>query len=116
VDRAIRPVMEKCGIPGMAVGIIVGGKLYVFNYGLASTETRRPVTRDTFFELGSVSKTFTATLASYAQNSGHLSLSDKTSKYLPSLPGSKFGDASLLNLGTHGTISVSGRLEDATGG
>jgi beta-lactamase class C len=101
VDTAIRPVIAKYGIAGMAIGITVAGKHYVFNYGVASTETRQPVTRDTLFELGSVTKTFTATLASYAQVSGYLSLSDKTGKYLPSLRDSKFGDVSLLNLGTH---------------
>ena len=115
VDAAIRPVMAKDGIHGMAVGIIAEGKPYVFNYGVASTETGRPVTRDTLFELGSISKTFTATLASYAQLSGDLSLSDKTSKYLPSLQGSQFGNVRLVNLGTHarfhavdGTAHVSG--------
>ena len=102
VDRAIRPVMAKYSVPGMAVAITVAGKVYVFDYGVASTQTREPVTRDTLFELGSVSKTFTATLASYAQVSGTLSLSDKTGKYLPQLRGSPFGDeVSLLNLGTH---------------
>ncbi|HUA97805.1 MAG TPA: class C beta-lactamase [Terracidiphilus sp.] len=101
VDMAIRPVMAKYSIPGMAVGITVAGKPYVFCYGVASTETRQPVTRDTLFEIGSVSKTFTATLASYAQVTGYLSFSDKTSKYLPTLQGSKFGDVGLLNLGTH---------------
>jgi beta-lactamase class C len=40
-------------------------------------------------------------LASYAQISGYLSLSDKTNKYLPALRDSKFGNVSLLNLGTH---------------
>ncbi len=93
--------MAKYGIPGMAVGITVAGKPYVFGYGVASTQTRQAVTRNTLFEIGSVTKTFTATLASYAQLSGYLSLSDKTSKYLPSLQGSKFGEVSLLNLGTH---------------
>lgn len=73
VDAAIQPLMAKDGIHGMAVGIIVGGKPYVYNYGVASTETGKPVTRDTLFELGSISKTFTATLASYAQVSGDLS-------------------------------------------
>jgi beta-lactamase class C len=73
----------------------------VFNYGVASKETRRPVTRDTLFELGSVSKTLTATLAAYAQVSGYLSLTDPTSKYLPSLQKTRFGDVSLINLGTH---------------
>ena len=90
VDAAIQPIMGKYNIPGMAVGIIVGGKPYVFDYGLASRETRKPVTRSTLFEIGSISKTFTATLASYAQVNGQLSLSEKTSRYLPSLRGSKF--------------------------
>ncbi|WP_445147362.1 class C beta-lactamase [Dyella sp. Tek66A03] len=101
VDRAIQPVIANNGILGMAVGIIDGEKHYVFNYGLASTETGKPVTRDTLFEVGSVSKTLTATLASYAQVSGYLSLSDPTSKFLPLLQKSPFGNVSLLHLGTH---------------
>jgi beta-lactamase class C len=101
VDRVIRPLMAKYSIPGMAVGVITAGKTDVFNYGVASTETKNPIAQSTLFEIGSISKTFTATLASYAQIGGKLSLSDKTSQYLPSLRGSKFGDVSLLNLGTH---------------
>ena len=101
VGVGVRPVMAKYGIAGVAVGITVAGKSSVYSYGVASTETRQPVTRDTLFEIGSITKTFTATLASYAQVCGYLSLSDKTSKYLPSLQDSKFGEVSLLNLGTH---------------
>ncbi len=101
VDNAILPVMNTYGVPGMAVGLIVSGRPYVFDYGVASVETRKPVGHHTLFELGSISKTFTATLASYAQVSGHLSFSDKPSKYLPSLRGSKFDDVSLLTLATH---------------
>jgi beta-lactamase class C len=101
VTQAVAPVMAHYGIPGMAVGVIVDGKGYVYNYGVASTETRAPVTGTTLFELGSVSKTLTATLASEAQASGHLSLSDHASKYLPLLQGSEFGQVSLVNLGTH---------------
>lgn len=101
VDMAIQPVMKKYGIPGMAIGLVAAGRPYVVDYGVASLETRKPVTHDTLFELGSVSKTLTATLASYAQASGQLKLSDKTRKYLPSLRGSRFGEVSLLELGTH---------------
>ena len=101
VGAGIRPVMAKYGIAGVAVGITVAGRSSVYSYGVASTETRQPVTRDTLFEIGSITKTFTATLASYAQVCGYLSLSDKTSKYLPSLQDSKFGEVTLLNLGTH---------------
>ncbi|PZR72983.1 MAG: class C beta-lactamase [Chthoniobacterales bacterium] len=101
VAQAIRPVMEHYGIPGMAVGIVLNGQSYVFDYGVASKATGKPVDSDTLFEIGSVSKTFTATLASYAQIGGQLSLSDPASKYLPPLRGSTFDKVSLLNLGTH---------------
>jgi beta-lactamase class C len=101
VDGAIRPLMKQYAIAGMAVGVIADGKPYVFNYGLASVQPRTPVTRDTLFELGSISKTFTATLAAKAQIDGYLSLSDRTSKYLPVLQNTPFGDVTLLNLGTH---------------
>ncbi|WDD95336.1 beta-lactamase [Burkholderia sp. FERM BP-3421] len=101
VSEAIRPVMAKYDVAGMAVGVIVDGEPHVFNFGVASTATHAPVTRDTLFELGSVSKTLTATLASYAQASGKLSLSDPTRRYLPAMQGTRFGDVKLLNLGTH---------------
>jgi beta-lactamase class C len=101
VDAAIQPIMEKYKIPGMAIGITRGGERHMFDYGMASKDTRKPVTPSTLFEIGSISKTFTVTLASYAQANGRLSLSDKTSKYLPSLQGTAFGNVSLINLGTH---------------
>jgi len=100
-DSAITPVMAKDDIPGMAVGIIVAGKSFVFNYGVKSTQSRRPVTRDTLFELGSVTKTLTATLASLAQVDGYLSLSATTATYLPSLRGRAFGNVRLVDVGTH---------------
>jgi beta-lactamase class C len=101
VNAAVAPVMKQYAIPGMAVGLTVAGETYVFDYGVASLEARKPVTRDTLFEIGSVSKTFTATLASYAAVTGRLSLSNDVGQYVSALRGSKFGEASLLSLGTH---------------
>ncbi|HEY4074154.1 MAG TPA: class C beta-lactamase [Herbaspirillum sp.] len=101
VDDTIRPLMAKYGIPGMAVAISIDGKHCFYNYGVASKKTRQRVTGSTLFEIGSISKTFTATLASYAQADGKLSLSDSASRYLPFLKGSSFDRISLLNLGTH---------------
>jgi beta-lactamase class C len=101
VAHEIPPVMQRYGVPGMAVGIVAQGHSGIYNYGVASKATQTPVTSNTLFEIGSVSKTFTASLASYAQVSGKLSLSDMASKYLPSLRGSSFDNVSLLNLGTH---------------
>ncbi len=100
-DAAIRPIMDKYGIPGMAVAIAVDGQNHIFNYGVESKDTNRPVSPATMFELGSISKTFTVTLTSYADVTGRLSLSDKASKYLPAMKGRPFGDVVLTDLGTH---------------
>ncbi|EJM55590.1 penicillin-binding protein, beta-lactamase class C [Pseudomonas sp. GM48] len=101
VNAAVQPVMQAEGIHGMAVAVTVNGQPHYFNYGVASKETGNPVTQDTLFEIGSVSKTFTATLAAYAQASGTLSLSDKASHVLPALRGSAFDHISVLQLGTY---------------
>ncbi|MEP7456856.1 class C beta-lactamase [Phyllobacterium sp. SB3] len=101
VDAAIQPLMEKYGIPGMAIGVIAGGKTYTLDYGVASKDTGKAVTPSTIFEIGSISKTFVATLASYAQVNGQLSFSDTVEKYLPSLKGTEFGAVPLLHLATH---------------
>ena len=101
VQEAIRPVMEKNGVPGMAVAVTVGGKRYFFSHGVAPRETGRKATEDTLFEIGTVSKTFTATLGSYAGELGRLSLSDPAARHLPALAGSSVGGTTLLDLGTY---------------
>jgi CubicO group peptidase (beta-lactamase class C family) len=87
----------------MAVAVTLNGKHYFYNYGVASRQTRRPITRHTLFELGSISKTFTALLACSAHVQGLLSLSDSTSQHLPELRGSAFDHITLLHLATHTT-------------
>ena len=101
VNAAVQPVMQAQAVPGIAVAVTVNGKPHYFNYGVASKESAQPVTENTLFEIGSVSKTFTATLAAYAQATGKLSLSDKASSVLPDLRGSAFDNISVLQLGTY---------------
>jgi beta-lactamase class C len=101
VAHAVVPVMQQYAIPGMAVALVVNGREHLYYYGKASNARGTPVARDTLFEIGSISKTFTATLAAYAQLSGKMSLTQMASTYLPILRGSAFDHVSLLNLGTH---------------
>jgi len=101
VYEAISPVMEKNRVPGIAVAVTVQGERSLFNYGVASKESGQRVTEDTLFEIGSLSKTFTATLACLAQANGSLVLSDMASKYLPALAGTSFDKISLLELATY---------------
>jgi len=101
VNASIEPLMRQQGITGLSVAVIHQGQVQYFNYGLASRETQQPVSENTLFEVGSVSKTFAATLAGYAQATGKLTLSDKASQHLPALKGSAFEQISLLQLATY---------------
>ena len=101
VDRAFRPLLKQYDVPGIAVAVTVDGQHYFFSYGVASKAGKAPVTKDTLFEIGSISKTFTATLASYAQVLGRMSLDDHPGTYMPPLRGRAIDKASLLNLGTY---------------
>lgn len=101
VDAAIEPLQAKYGIPGVAVGISVDGKHAFYHYGVASKATHTRVDDNTLFEIGSVTKTVTATLACYAQTQGKLSFSASASDYVSALRGSVFDHVSVLNLGTH---------------
>jgi beta-lactamase class C len=101
VDGTIRPLMSQHDIPGMAVSLTVDGRSYVFSYGVSSKQSQAPVTDSTVFEIGSISKMFTTTLAAYGQVTGRLSLDDHPGRYLPRLKGRPIDRATLLHLGTY---------------
>lgn len=101
VDSNVKALMQQQAIPGLSVAVVNQGKVQYFNYGVAAKDTQAPVTEDTLFEIGSVSKTFTATLGGYAQAIGKLKLSDMASQHLPALAGSAFDHISLLQLATY---------------
>jgi beta-lactamase class C len=113
VDAAVRPVMVRYAITGMAIGITHDGQHAVFTYGFADPATHQLVTGRTLFEIGSASKTFTATLVAWAAVTGQLALSAKTSIYWPALQGTPFGDVTLQELGTHTPGGLPLQLPDA---
>jgi len=101
IDEAAQAVMREYGVPGMAIAITRDGRQQFYSYGVASRQTQAKVSRDTLFEVGSISKTYTATLAAYAEVLGKLSLNDSPARFLPVLQGSNFGKLTLVHLGTH---------------
>ncbi len=103
IDGAIKPIIAQYAIPGMAVGVTIDGKRYFVEYGDAAINPKVAVTRDTLFELGSISKTFTATLATYAEIEGKLSLKESVSAYMPAFKGSALDNVRVLDLATHTT-------------
>jgi len=113
IDEAVQAVMREHDIPGMSVAVTQGGTQRFYNYGVASRETGKPAGSDTLYEVGSISKTYTATLAAYAQARGRLALGDSPAKFLPELAGSDFAKLSLINLGTHTTGGFPLQVPDA---
>ncbi|WP_438302063.1 class C beta-lactamase [Pseudomonas sp. NMS19W] len=113
VKAAVTPVMQQQDIAGLAVAVTVDGKAHYFNYGVADKSTGQAVSENTLFEIGSVSKTFTATLGAYAQASGKLQFSDKASQHWPELKGSAFDQISLLQLGTYSAGGLPLQFPDA---
>lgn len=101
VDAAVQPAIEQYQLPGLAVAIVHKGERHFFNYGVASRESGQAVDEHSLFELGSVSKLFTATLGAYAQAEGKLKLDDRASRHLPALRGSAFDQISLFDLATY---------------
>lgn len=61
----------------------------------------KPLTADTPFELGSVTKTFTGLLLADAVDRGEVRLEDGVGKHLPELAGTVTGEATLEDLATH---------------
>lgn len=73
--------------PGCAIGVQLGNAAPVRRaYGMADLEHAVPISVDTVFEAGSVSKQFTAAATLILVGAGRLSLTDDIHKYLPELP------------------------------
>jgi CubicO group peptidase (beta-lactamase class C family) len=73
--------------PGCAVGVGIGATTVLSaGYGMADLEHNVPITPESIFEAGSVSKQFTAGAVLLLAGQGKLSLDDPARKYIPELP------------------------------
>lgn len=101
VKAAIEPLMEQQAIPGMSVAVLYKGRAQFVNLGVADLASGRQVTENTLFELGSVSKTFTGTLAGILIRNGDFRLNDPVQKYWPQLTGEQWRPVRMLHLATY---------------
>lgn len=84
IEDYVRQRIKASKIPGLIL-VIVKGNQVVYNrgFGYADLGSQSAVTPDTFFEIGSNSKAYTALGILRLQSEGKLQISDPVSKYLP---------------------------------
>jgi D-alanyl-D-alanine carboxypeptidase len=87
LDQAVREAMEKDGIPGIIAGARVPGRgEWTTAMGLADRETGEGLETTDLMRIGSVTKSFTATLVLELVDEGGIGLDDPLSAYLPDVP------------------------------
>lgn len=108
-DTEIRRILaERIDVQKQGVGIVVGvidshGRRVVA-YGALENGDKRPLDGDTIFEIGSITKVFTAILAADMAQRGEVKLDDPVQKYLPptvKIPERGGEQITLIDLATH---------------
>jgi CubicO group peptidase (beta-lactamase class C family) len=101
VDEYVRAAMHDLHVPGLSLAVVRDGKVVkARSYGLASLELNRPVSRETVFEIGSLTKQFTAAAVLMLVEEGKVALDAPLSTYLGGVPPS-WGGVTIRHLLTH---------------
>lgn len=84
IENFIKEQMDNELIPGISIAIVQKGEtIYQKGFGYSDIESKKPVTSESLFEIGSNSKAFTALGILNLQNEGLISLEDEVTKYIP---------------------------------
>ena len=75
--------MDLAATTGLSIGILKDGKIHFYGYGETAKGSKQLPDEHTLFEIGSISKTFTAILLADAVNNGMIKLDDPVNKWLP---------------------------------
>lgn len=102
LDALIARTVEEKAIPGLSAGILHEGRVVLAKgYGRLSLAAPDPVTPETLFAIGSVTKQFTCAvlLLVAAEGDGKISIDDRVEKWFPGL--TRGGDVTLADLAHH---------------
>ncbi|GAA4340671.1 hypothetical protein GCM10023149_52300 [Mucilaginibacter gynuensis] len=83
IDSIARKYIQKGNTVGLSIGILKNGQISTYGYGETTIGNKKLPDANTLFEIGSISKTFTAVLLAYYVNEGKVKLTDPVTKYLP---------------------------------
>src|ERR1043166_4799819 len=101
VDEFVKAQMDRYQIPGLALTIVRAGReTKTVVYGLANLELNSAARTNTVFEIGSLTKQFTAACILMLAQDGKLSIDDKINQHLASIP-SAWSNIMIRHLLTH---------------
>ena len=83
LGSVIQDAMRQYVVPGVAVGVQHDGRAEAAGYGVTNVKHPLAVDADTLFQIGSTTKTFTATTAMRLVEMGKLDLDAPIQRYLP---------------------------------
>lgn len=96
VDSLVRDYFRDPRATGLSIGLIKAGKVSMYQYGETQKGSGHLPTSQTIYEIGSITKTFTATLLGKAVLDGKVALSDDIRRYLPGeFPNLSYADHSI---------------------
>ena len=101
ITQAMKQFMRNHHVHGGAVIISRHGKMKTYLFGEAVPAKHIPVTENTIFELGSITKTFTGTLLAENVVLGKTNLTDPIQHYLDKPHSTALGKMTYLNIATH---------------
>jgi len=84
IEQYIVNKIRELKVPGLSIGIIKNREVvYANGFGARDIEKNLPMTKDTLFGIGSISKSITALVIMQLVDQGKIKLSDPASKYIP---------------------------------
>ena len=83
IDEAVNGYFKDSSNVGLAVGIIRGEQTQILCYGTTDKPSGIPITPESVFEIGSITKVFTGILLAEAIRRGEVKLDDPANKHLP---------------------------------
>ena len=100
VQQLVTAMAKEYHVPGVAVVLYVNGQPSSYYFGYANRDKKIPVTKNTIFEIGSISKVMMSLLLAQEVDDATVQFDDSITKYLPDLP-SAYTEMSLQSLATH---------------
>jgi len=83
LERRLPELLAEYEVPGAAVAVLAGGEIVDAAAGVLSTATAVEATADSVFQIGSITKVWTATLVLQLVDEGRVDLEAPVRKYLP---------------------------------